>query len=816
MRDSSARFRTPIFSAAAAVSLFLGGTLPLTVEAQPAAADVEDVLAYADLLFSKEQYPIAAQQYQVFIKENPNSPNLQIAWFRLGECYLKVNQTGDAVKSFEFLLQKFQRGPFVGSAAYRLAVLRFNEKDYANALSYFQLAKDELTNEKAKIQAQFYYARSLQLVAKPKEALAQYEKMLAAAPKEENPFYERGLLESARLFFELGDTKKALESFTSLAESATTKEYREEAIVRGGLLAAEAGEAELSKTLLDQALKFSDTSPWKSLAQVGAIFNAFSAEDYDRVIGLYNTGAYTAPDESRAKMLLIVGHSFRIKKDLESALRLYSLVEGKYPEAEEGIEAGYRRLQILHQKADPGLPEAAKTFAEKQNRIDPDNPYLDMAWLMKAEWHFNQAENSASGPGSEYAKKQFSDAAEAYKKVRLDTIDQKFREVSLYKMGWSEIESGNKQEGILTLTRFASRHPKSPLAASALAKRAMAYQAQGDHQYALGDYQSIAKRYPEAPEVEFALQQIALIYAHQRKTPEMIAAYNELLDKFPNTNGAGEAHYWIGVGYFELDQHQQAVPQLEKARQLDPEYEDKATLRVVICYYQLENIEALATNAKRYLENAPSVTTAEGDAPARKRRAEIPSQVIEYLGRKLAMAGDFERAEYFLTKIAVPGDPEKTNASVWKHLGEARMKLKKHVEAIKAYDQFLLQAQRPSEKATAYLQQGIAQFCLRDFAAARAAAQESLRSQKEGRTNAEARLLLGDIAAANNELDQAAREYLVVSQIFTDPEVTPRALAKTIRAYESLGATEKAKALQDELSRKFPNYVVPENLGYDG
>ncbi len=807
--------RTECSAAFIFLALLIGlSWAPSAASAQPTGDSVEDVLAYADLLFSKEQYPIAAQQYQTFIKENPGSANLQVAWFRLGECYLKVNQVAEAIQSFEYLIQQFKRGPFVGSAAYRLAVLRFNEKQYVNALSYFKVAKDELTNEKAKLQAQFYYARSLQLTLKPKEALDQYETMLSQAPKEENPFYERGMLESARLFFELGDTEKALESFTSLAETATTKEYREEAIVRGGLLAAEVGQPEVSQKLLDQALKFSDTSPWKSLAQVGAIFNAFSAEDYDRVIGLYNTGAYSAPDESRAKMLLIVGHSFRIKGDLESALRLYTLVEGKYPENSEGIEAGYRRLQILHQQADPKLPDAAKAFADKQRRIDPENSYVDMAMLMKAERHFSQAEKSASGPGSEFAKKQFKDAAQAYKMVRLENIDEKYREVSLYKMGWSEIESDNVQEGLLTLTRFAKLHPNSPLASSAIAKRAMAYQAQGDHQFALGDYRAIAKQYPDAPEVEFSLQQIALILAHQRKTPEMINAYNELLEKFPNTNGAGEAHYWIGVGYFELDQHQQAVPPLTKARDLDPEYEDKATLRIVISQYQLENIDELAKNAKRYIENTPAP---QPDNPnqAVKKRADIPPQVVEYLGRKLDASDDFERAEYFLSEICDPAQSESTSAAIWKLLAEARMQLKKHRPAIEAYDQFLVQTKRPSERASAYLQQGIAQFCLRDFEASRASAQESLRSQKEGRTNAEARLLLGDIAAANGDFEQAARDYLVVSQIFSDPDVTPRALAKTINAYESLGQQEKARGLREELEKKFPDYTFPEKLGYD-
>lgn len=773
---------------------------------------VEEVLSYADLLYSRDQFGLAAQQYQIFIKENPNSLNLQIAWFRLGECYLKVNQPDDAVTTFQYLVNEFKKGPFVGSAAYRLAVLRFNAKDYRNALAFFKVAKEELTDESAKLQAQFYYGRSLQLTEQAKPALAQFEQVIEAKPAAENPFYERCLLESARLYFDLGDTDKAVERFKILSETATTQEFKEEATVRGGLLAAEAGDLDLSEELLSKALRFSDTSPWKSLAQVGAIFNAFTREDYDRVIALYNTGAYTAPDESRAKMLLIVGHSFRIKGDMDSALRLYALVEGKYPDRKEGIEAGYRKLQILHQQGGDGLPSSVQQFAARQRKVDPESTFIDMAYLMAAEWHFSKAENAASGAGSDYAKKQYKDAAAAYKKVREPNIDEKYREVRLYKEGWSEIESGNLPAGILTLSRFLQEHGDSTLASSALAKRAMSYQSQEDHQFALGDYQDLVKRYPSAPEVEFAMQQIALIFAHQRKITEMINAYNDLLEKFPQTDGAAEAHYWIGIGYFDMEQHQQAVPELEKARELDPEFEDKATLRLVICQYHLEDIAKLSGEVRRYFENAP----AEGeDNKSVVKRTEIPPQIVEYLGRKLAADGQYEDAEYFLNTIAVPDAPQKTSASIWKLLAESRYKLKKHQAAITAFDQFLIQTERPSERASAYLQRGASQLCLRDFDAARNSAQESLRSQKEGRTNAEARILLGDIAAANGNLEEAAREYLVVSQIFMDPEVTPKALSKAINAYQSLGNKEKAEQFRAELRSKFPNYKAPENLDRD-
>lgn len=770
----------------------------------------EDILSYADLLYSKEQFALAAQQYQIFIREQPDSPNLQAAWFRLGECYLEVNQLEDSITTFNYLINTYRRGVFVGSAAYRLAVLRFNTKDYRNALAYFKVAKDELTNPEAIVQARFYYARCLQLTAQAKEALAEFEAVMASGAAETNPFYERCLLESARLFFELGDTAKSLERFQQLAAKASTPEFREEAIVRGGLMAAEAGQSDLSEKLLNEALNFPETSPWKSLAQVGAIFNAFSRGDHDKVIALYNTGAYNAPDDSRAKMLLIVGHSFRIKNDLESALRLYSLVEGKYPERTEGIEAGYRKLQILHQEGDPLLPEFASRFAERQRKIDPDSTFIDMAYLMVAEWHFSQAENSASGAGSDFAIKHYKDAAAAYRLVREDNIDKKYHEARLYKQGWAEIESDQDSEGILTLSRFIQRHHDSALASSALAKRALAYQAQEDHQFALGDYLDIVKRHPDSPELEFALQQIALIYAHQRKIPEMIEAYRNLLAKFPETEGAGEAHYWIGVGHFDLEEYTEALVELVKARELDPTNEDKATLRIVISHYQLENIPQLATEARRYLENAPAKDAAPAENAEPVKRTAIPPQILEYVGRKLADDKKYEDAEYFLTSITNSEKPDQTTASVWKLLAECRAKLKKFPETIAAYDHYLAQTERPSDRAAAYLALGSAQLCLRDFEAARNSARDSLRSQKEGRTNAEARILLGDISAADGKLEEAAKEYLVVSQIFTDPEVTPKALTKAINAYRSLGNQARAEELTQELSKGYPNYVAPE------
>ena len=81
-----------------------------------------------------------------------------------------------------------------------------------------------------------------------------------------------------------------------------------------------------------------------------------------------------------------------------------------------------------------------------------------------------------------------------------------------------------------------------------------------------------------------------------------------------------------------------------------------------------------------------------------------------------------------------------------------------------------------------------------------------LTSQKEGRTNAEARLLLGDVALAEGDPASAAREYLVVGQIFSDPQITPTALSKAAAAFRQSGDDTKAAQLEAQIQGDYPDF----------
>ncbi len=768
----------------------------------------EQNLAYADLLYSQKEYAKAARQYQIFIREDAASPNAQSGWFRLGECYLQVGQITDAKTTFDHIIKTFKTGAFVGSSAYRLAVLSFNAKDYPAAEKQFAIAAKELTAADAKHQAKYYHARSLQLNKKLDPALALYDEVIRSNPNmQENPFLERSLLETARIFSDKGEKDKAGETFRKLASTAITTEVKEEAIVRGGMIAWELGKTEESEQLLDQAFRFPNTSPWKSLAQVGAIFNAFSRKDYRRVTAIYGSGALnTTIEEYRPKMLLIVGHSYRMTGEADAASRLYSLVESRYPDTEEGLEAGFRKLQILHETKNGALPSMANRFISKVSKTKPEHQFLDMAQLMKAEYHFAEAEKGAARKDKRYAQTNYRAAADAYGEVREQNVKEKFHSLRLYKRGWAYLEAGELQDGILSISRFIKRFPKDPMAPSALAKRGMTYQSVEDFEFALDDYDLIIKDYPDSSVLELAMQQKALIFAQKRDLPKMITAYEELLKRFPNTPGKAEATYWIGVGHYDLERFAKAIPALETARRLNPQaFTNRASIRIILAHYSLEQIPELTEAARAYIlsgADAGALTAAQKE----DKKIPVPKAVLEYLGKKLFTEKKYADSEFFLSHMSTPNSPQDTASDIWKLIADARIKTGKFEPAIQAYDFYLAAADKPAQRGYAYLERGKAQLAISKLANARESARECLKIVKQGRYNAEARILLGDVLMVEGALNDAAAEYLIVSEVFEDPEVTPLALTKAINVYQKLGDDAKAQELGAKLQARFPDY----------
>jgi len=79
--------------------------------------------------------------------------------------------------------------------------------------------------------------------------------------------------------------------------------------------------------------------------------------------------------------------------------------------------------------------------------------------------------------------------------------------------------------------------------------------------------------------------------------------------------------------------------------------------------------------------------------------------------------------------------------------------------------------------------------------------------QPEGRVNAEARLLAGEVQLERGHFDDAGKAFKGVALLYDDPAITPRALDKAAVSFRQAGNAEEADRLSRELRERYPNYV---------
>ncbi len=287
-----------------------------------------------------------------------------------------------------------------------------------------------------------------------------------------------------------------------------------------------------------------------------------------------------------------------------------------------------------------------------------------------------------------------------------------------------------------------------------------------------------------------AYQQSGLVHGEQRDWNRMIASFDKLIAKFPQSVALAEAHFFSGKGRFDLRRFEEAIPLLRKAAELDTAYFPRAQMRIILCNYFLQRADKLAAEIERLLEADPDAT--------------IDPKVFSWLGARRFEEEKFAEAARYLRLGVTPKNPAETLPIVWMYLAQAESRSGGHAKAIEAINSYLELTQHPSSRARGFLIKADAYLAADQLDEADEAARDGLRLQKEGRINAELLIAQGDIAMARGNHQEAAVKYVVVSEIFIDPVITPNALRKAAEAYNQAGQKDKAEQVLAQLAKRFP------------
>jgi TolA-binding protein len=768
-----------------------GSTTP-----RPSGPD-EDLFDYAMLAYSQKEYTMAATNFGQYLSTYPSGRHVPQSLYRLGECYVNLNQLSEASRCYKEVVNRFPRDEIAPYAALRMGVVSYNAQDFKAANTYFAFTETKSTVPALTIQAAYYRSMSSARSGDTKKQIEALKTVVAV--KENNEFLQDALLSLATVYQTTGDSKSALPILKELASTAKDDAIRADAALKAAVILGEQGQQDESSELYQGVLKNPiATAPQRGAALVGYVSTLYARGDYDGVIDTYNRNAsVTPPADLRPRLLIHVGNAFRSKKAYERAIEMYDMVTQYHGESPAAFEAEYWRIYCYYLLEKPDVVALITAYVDKHGKSKKEHEYLNTVHLLMADYQFN--------------RQQYAEAATSFSNVNMSRLAEKLRPMALYHKGWSESESGRHTEAVASLGAFIKDNPQHPDLPKALAKRGISAKEINDLSQALADFARIIKDFPNSEAVELAHYLSGIIYEKKNDRESMLKSFETLLKDFPSSAAAAEAAFKSGVAYADLKQFPKAITLLKQSIKLDAKrYGDLAVQRVLLCYWALEDIDNLSREVDDYRNN--------------NENAVIPPTMLGFLGLKHFDRKDYGRAARYLTWASTPETPEDTDARIWNYLAQAQLEIKSYEDSLKAIDNFLDVSPDSVTKAKAYETKSRALLGLTRFDDSLTAADEGLRIVKDGVVQA---LLLiahgdalfaagdkaevdGDIQTARTKWEAAAGKYIVPSQTIENPAVTPLALSKAVKALQRVGDNTKADQLREQLKTKYPEYQPAE------
>ena len=741
-------------------------------------------LEYANGLFTRKLYDLAIPEYQKYLDDYPGRPGRANAYFSLGECYRNLNRISSARTNLQKVLNDYGDSDFAGAAAYALAEIAFADKDYAAALPLFHRAAAKSKEPAVALSARYFEARCLEATGRKEEAANIYVQVAEAGNP--NPYREDARWTAASILAGRGKKIDALKQYEALATETQKPALKAESAVRGGVIALELSQPEKGKidkamadratALLQKGRTLPEAGKFRAIAQVGLRRLQYQTGQYAQLLADYKKEQEKLPEAAQAEVLLLAANSERQLGNSKEADALYGQIIAKFPEREEAKDAAYQRLINVYNSDPSALSAAVDEFLA----TNPTNERADQAKLLKAE--------------ALYKQQNYNDAASIYGELRGSQLSSRLRAEAAYKLGLCHVQTKNIPGVIEAFTYYLQTFPDSPEVPAALGQRALAYEQSKNYNAALTDLSIILAKYPKAHEREATLQLKALILGQQENSKGMVDTFRQLLKEFPKSSVAAQAQYYIGKAAFEAKDYKTALTALDTARQLNKEqYYNLASLRIILCQFYLKNRPALTKEVNIFMANSPNPN--------------VPPEVLEWLGIEYYNEKDFQAAEKYLSTLRTTDTAGKVKPDYLFYLGDAATKLKNLPEAEEAFAKYLQTAKDPAGKAKVLLTLGAVKISAHKPDEAQKIAEEIMALQPEGRVNAEARLLAGEVQLERGNFDDAAKAFKGVALLYDDPAITPRALDKAAVAFRQAGKTDEADRLSRELRERYPNYA---------
>ena len=104
----------------------------------PREEKAENLLEYANYVYSQKQWNLASSYYQKYLEFQPSNNEAASAWYRLGESLLKQKDIPNAEKAYLKIIENFSSSEYLNAASYRIGSIYYSNNQYKEASTFFK------------------------------------------------------------------------------------------------------------------------------------------------------------------------------------------------------------------------------------------------------------------------------------------------------------------------------------------------------------------------------------------------------------------------------------------------------------------------------------------------------------------------------------------------------------------------------------------------------------------------------------------------------------------------------------------------------
>jgi len=333
---------------------------------------------------AKVEFESAETWFKKFLESFPTDKRAADATYFLAVSQSQIDKVELANANYRRYLAYQLTGKMAGTAALQLALTSYNEKDYAQAVNYLDIATANLPPGKSRTLS--HYTRAICLQKSPESQGDMRNDLLYVLSKEDGkPYYEKSHFLLAGEYLK---EKLYLDAYKLFQQSIKSKDaqIRSQSLHKCALLSQKLNEPEAAFKYNQLVLKNKSLKPYHPSAALYLMNVAAQKQDWKKVISYKKYGESSLSDELKTKRSLMIGQAHIGLGETEKASPFMKHVV----ENATGTPLAFDAQYLLLSRSEPKSLDrkAASDFLSLYSVTHDNDPRLQNIKLLIAEHDF--------------------------------------------------------------------------------------------------------------------------------------------------------------------------------------------------------------------------------------------------------------------------------------------------------------------------------------------------------------------------------------------------------------------------------------------